>query len=301
MKKVAILALLIIIISSCQKEVSAVKEDVPASLSALFTKNRTEAQQSATVSGLLGGTIQGTKGAKFKIGPNSFVLKNGAPITGEVKLEILEVYTPVDMILSNLPTMSNGQPLESGGEFLVRASYNGQEAILAPGRTIAINLPGDNLDGMQVFNGQLNADSTVNWVLNTGPTGVWRDSLGSPGANAYTLFSDSVNWINCDKFLNEPRISCSFTPVDCPSADSTNIYVHFTGRNSVVNVFNFTTQQFQSDLLIAAPVTLVGICIWQGKLYASITPATLGNNITYNVIFTATTEDKLKEQLNKLQ
>jgi hypothetical protein len=302
MRYVAILPLLILLMASCQKEVSADKSaQTFKSLSEFFSQNR-EVTQAVTISGQSGGTFQGSRGARFVIGANSFVDKNGTPVTGEVKLEILEVYTPADMILTNLTTMSNGQPLESGGEFLIEATYKGEEVKLAPGRYIAINLPGKDLDGMQVFNGQVNTAGEVNWVVNTGGNNwVVRDSSNSGSNYAYTLFCDSIQFINCDKLINDPKISCSFNPVNSPRHDSTYIYVHLTGRNSVVNVFNYTTQKFESDWLIASPVTIVGVCYANGQLYSSITNATLAHNSTYNLNFTTTTMDKLKDQLKQLK
>ncbi len=103
--------------------------------------------------------LKSPKGAIIKIAKNSFDLK-GNP---NVQLEIKEAYTPQDILLAGLTTESNGKPLSSGGMIYINATANDAEVKLL--KPISISIPGKVYDDkMQLFTGELNADSTINWV-----------------------------------------------------------------------------------------------------------------------------------------
>ena len=102
-------------------------------------------------------TLKTTKGAIIKIERNSFGTK------GKVVLEIKEAYSMQDILLAGLSTESNGKLLSSGGMIYINATA-GNEAVelLKP---IQISIPGKIYqDGMQLFKGEIKADSTINWI-----------------------------------------------------------------------------------------------------------------------------------------
>ena len=60
-------------------------------------------------------------GATLTIKANSFSRPDSSLPRGPVRMLLQEVYTPADMLLANVPTMSwRNEPLESGGEFNIR-------------------------------------------------------------------------------------------------------------------------------------------------------------------------------------
>ena len=206
------------------------------------------------------------------------------------------------MIFNNMPSTSNGKLLESGGEFQITVSQNNTPLKLAPGNFIKIGIPnkGVNLQGMQVFKGVVDASGEVDWVVNSNPGNlVVGDSLLFSNTN---LFSDDVSWINVDKFINDPTVSFTVYPGNFPSNDSTNVFVHLTGRNSVVKM-NWVQglSYFKSDMVLAVPSTIVGISTKHGQLFASITPVNVqgGSSVTMN--FLPYTEQQLKDRLSKLR
>lgn len=297
MKYVILAAAVIIAGIACQKEVSNEPEEIPAEITALFLQNREEVQQ-AGIDANSGGTIKGSKGGSFYFLPNSFVFPNGDPVTGNIDVEIKELYTPADMIWNNVPSVSNGQLLESGGEFYVNATSAGQTLKLAPGAYMRISLKTNDLANMQVFNGMVNGDTT-NWVLNnSGINVIASDTLTGMGGN---LFCDAVQWINCDRFIDDPKISCTFNQGNCPSLENSYIFVHLTGRNSVLKLYNDGSSQLYSEFLIATPVTIVGICAVNHRLYASITTANLSSNGVYDLNYQPISEKDLKKQLARLK
>jgi len=155
------------------------------------------------------------------------------------------------------------------------------------------------MSAMQVFNGVRDSKGNVNWVPNSNPGNfVVRDSSLFA---ASSLFCDSINLINCDKFINEPAVSFSVYPANAPSNDSTNVFVHLTGRNTVVKM-NWTQglTYFKSDKLLAVPSTIVGISVKNGQLYASLTAVNVQNGQSVTMNFSPYTEAQLKQRLSEL-
>ena len=248
------------------------------------------------------GLVTTASGTKVRFPANGFITDDGTTASGNVSIRIKEIYTPADMIMANMPTTSNGRLLESGGEFQIVASQNNKSLKLAPGTFIQIDFPtaGRDMNGMQVFNGVPDADENIDWVLNSNPGNfVVPDSLLFSGAK---LFADNINWINCDKFINDPTVEYTVYPGNAPSGDSTNVFVHLTGRNSVVKM-NWTRglDYFNSNTLLPVPSSIIGISVKNGKLHASITPVTIVNGMSTTLNFIPYTEAELKVELQKLK
>jgi len=290
-----------LLFSACEPETSFLREKQQTSLTN-FYKDNSSPSQSFAINNLSGGVTTTSGGVKIYFPANGFVTESGTPVSGNVDIAVKEILTPQDMILNNIPAMSGGLPLESGGEFEVKVTKNGQALKLAPGNFLKMQIPrrtGINMNGMQVFNGVKDAQGNIDWSLNNNPGNfVVGDSTLFAGSS---LFCDNVNWINCDKFYNEPTVSFSVYPANAPSNDSTNVFVHLTGRNSVVKM-NWTQglSYFTSDKLLAVPSTIVGISIRNGQLYASLTPVTVQNGQSVTMNFSLYTESQLKAKLAQL-
>lgn len=299
-------------LSACQKDFSYQRSRYnDMSLNGFFQEEANGSIQSFSLNATTGGTIRGKKGTGFSFQNLSFVDSNGGIIRGNVKIDVLEILTPSDMILNNAATMSDGLPLESGGAFYVNATYNNTKAKLAPGTFVKIDLvsPSASLPGMQVFRGYIqdstgvgNQDTSgaLNWVRNNNPGNiVTTDSITQNGIRR--LFSDSLQWINCDRYMNEPKVYCSFQLENCPDKDSTAMFVQFTGRNSVMRIFQDSNDIFSSSMLVTGPVTVVGICIKDQKLYTSIIAVSLNAQQSFTMKFSEDTQEQLKQKLNSLK
>jgi hypothetical protein len=294
---------LVVLFIACQKELSNSNPLTPAkanyfSLADYFEKNLADTQF-FKFKNSLGGICKSKKGTKFHFPALCFA--NALP-SDSINIEIIEIFTPYDMIISNKPTMSDGKPLTSGGEFHIKATSNGKEIKLDIGKQLRIEAEGiDVAAGMNVFNGSVLANGTVNWTVNTNQNNRVRprDSIG--GIIGYDLFCDSLKWINCDRFINEPLIKCLFIPVNCPSVDSTAIFIHLTGRNSILRLFDFDNTNFYSERLIAGPATAVGICYKNNKFYAAIVSINLFDNLLTPLPFIEISEDELARKLKSLK
>ena len=130
-------------------------------------------QQDKTASHLLSTNNLPTQVVSIDITKDTVLhTKNGALIriphgalsssTNPVQLEIKEAYTMQDILKGGLTTMSDGQPLSSGGMIYINPVGDSKVEIKQP---ISIATPTPFLDSnMKVFKGEVQADSTINWV-----------------------------------------------------------------------------------------------------------------------------------------
>jgi cytochrome c2 len=79
-----------------------------------------------------------------------------------VVIEIKEVFTPDEILRSGLTTLSDGKPLRSAGMIYFNATADGSAT--KPALPIETFIPDRTPDeGMQLFKGEIQADSTVEW------------------------------------------------------------------------------------------------------------------------------------------
>lgn len=120
--------------------------------------------------------IEAQKGTLLHIPKDAFVTMGGERVKGPVQLEIKEVYDKSEYIKSNLPTVSNGRQLISGGVLYVEASSQGRPLKLARNKDIyvefAANSKVDTRD-MQLWEGEFDGQGQMNWV----PVGGLADKL----------------------------------------------------------------------------------------------------------------------------
>lgn len=299
---ISLFAIVVVFLAACQPEISFVDDGkIQTSLTDFYGSNRSSVQSFA-VSSISGGVVTTSHGAIIHLPANGFVTMDGTPVTGNVDIAVKEIVTPAEMILNNMPTMSGGLPLESGGEFRITATKGNQRLKLAPGNLLRIEIPDRsnvNMNNMQVFNGKMNNQGEVDWTANNNPGNfVVRDSMMFAKSS---LFCDSIEWINCDKFINEPTVHFDVHPGNAPSNDSTNVFVHLTGRNTIVKM-NWTQglSYFTSDKVLPVQSTIIGISIKNGKLFAALLPVMVTNNQSVTLNFVSMTEEQLKERLSQL-
>lgn len=298
------IAAVLVISGACHKENSNTANTY-ASLSDFFQKHQA-ATQHFSFANSAGGVIGMSKGTKIHFPSNAFTDLNNTAINGQVDIEVKQLLSPADMILNDIPSVTYGQALESGGEFFIGATAGGKAVRLATGKKVQVELPalGVNMDNMKVFNGYAWANDSIplngsafNWTANNNAGNVvQRDSL-----SVYNLFCDSIKWINCDKLLGGTRASCYVLLGNCPVAAQTRVFVHYTGRNSVISLSLNRSDAYFTGSLVALPVTIIGICISDGRLWASVTKTSLQDGQSYTMDFSETNDEALKATLSSLQ
>lgn len=216
--------------TSCKKGADAV---LPATkdgkkLTEFFEKHQ-RGFETFTVDAAAGGVITTSKGSKLTIPAGAFKKLNGTQVTsGNVKVKVLDIFKPSDMLLNNKPTITtSGAMLESFGEIRVDATIN--DTVLALNeKPIMVVMPvggggagqmrdipmwdGIEPDQIQEFvmNGHnhLNQPTTITQQIFVATTLQWQQIAGfgitTPTQSTFPI--DALGqWRNCDALYNDPR------------------------------------------------------------------------------------------------
>lgn len=202
--------------------------------------------------------IIGPKGTKIWIYPNDLAKLNGTSVGYPIDVELIELYTPKDMILNRMPTVSDGRLLTTGGEIYIKASYKGEELKVSYFSNFRIEVPAKNPDTqMGLFVGQQSFTSPretpfVNWTASRDSVRLGGiDSLRQKerytpvliaGKEVYQLFPTTLGWINCDKFTNfaGPKTRMKFSSA-VPNIEKVFTYLYFNRIRSIMQVYGDTS------------------------------------------------------------
>lgn len=111
--------------------------------------------------------IQGSQGTVLHIPKDAFVGESGESVSGMVQVEIKEVYDKAEYVKGNLPTVSNGRQLVSGGVIYVDATAAGRRLKLDRDKEIYVEFAdqrGVNTRDMELWHGEYNERGEMNWV-----------------------------------------------------------------------------------------------------------------------------------------
>jgi hypothetical protein len=107
--------------------------------------------------------IIGIKGTLLKINKNTFHDCKGNRITGKIEIELKEIVSENDLILSGLTTTSDGKLLETGGMIFINANQDSKQLCMNEDNKIGVLIPVKEKNmKMKVFSGTLFND-TINW------------------------------------------------------------------------------------------------------------------------------------------
>jgi len=278
-----------------------------------FTKNQ-KPSQIFTINAQTQNTVKANDGTIIKIEPNTFVRNNGDVFTGDVNLEVKEMYNRSDMVFSNASTVSNDMPLISGGEVYIDArSKDGEVLRMDDNKPMAIEMPAriGTKDEMQLFYGEA-GNNSVNWNLaNANTVAPVANSNVSTGSS-YNFNTTAMGWINCDKFMrsNNPGTKVR---VDIPRAfDTTNtaVFLVFSGQNTVTRCDyfkqldeyrpnNFYTRWY--SVPVGTEVTVVSISEINGEYYSAFNHTFIGKDHVENLNPSPTTLEIFKKDMENLR
>ncbi|MDF2455401.1 MAG: hypothetical protein K0R51_1394 [Cytophagaceae bacterium] len=259
-------------------------------------------------------TITGEQGTTVTFPKSAFHTKDGLPATGEISIQLTEIYDKSDMVLSDRPTTSDGTLLLSGGEIFISALINGDTLQLADRTAILIELPASSVDKeMQLFTGAIDNNNPFNWTplktnLNqTAPTGTsWsRDSVSTfyEDASKYIFSVTKLGWINCDRFYsipNKTKIDVSFT--NRGEMDQTTAYLVFKNINSVARFYERSSDGVlrSGEIPIGETVTIVAFSLKNGKEHFGLKEITTSENLNVVIDLTEGSEDEIRTALEVL-
>lgn len=303
----AVAGITFILASSCKKDnPSPINPGTPGGGSAsFFQSNFNNAKQTFTINSSTLSTVTGSKGTVLTFQPHSFVTLSGTPVSGNIQIELVEIYSKKDMILMNKQTMGRTWDglsiLESGGEFNIVATQNGQKLKLAPGMSYQLDAPAPNGTNsqMRLFYGN-ETEGELSWTQ--------ADSaLIDITQNGYSVFSDSLNWTNLDYFMNTPGPQSKIR-VQLPAGattENTRVFVSVDGVNALAGVYHAENGMLTSGEYYRLPVGMnvrfVVISLSGNIIKAAVIPSTITNN-HLEVVHTLTTysTSELADLLNDL-
>lgn len=201
MKKYSIFTILILsILWSCNnatdKESTDNKENKDAVFNDVYNDYNIESQ-TFTIDNSIDNIIEGDNGTKIRITKNTFVDQDGNLIEGQIEIELKEALTPIDMVMGNLTTTFNDQPLQSGGMIYLNATFDSNQLKIAENKTILTSVPSDTLlTDMSIFKGNRDSLNGMNW---SDP-----EPIGLPQAE-----SDSIPVQDMDAFEKSHNIKYS--------------------------------------------------------------------------------------------
>jgi len=292
-KSILGLFLVSVFLFSCKKEKVAPlpADNTPqvtySSIQDFYIKNMVPSQY-FTINGSTGGTFTGTQGTIITIYPNTIVNSLNQPMTGNISFELKEIYKKSDMVLSHMPTMSYGQPLKSGGEFYLHATVNSQEVFLAPFAGYNAQMPAQSIDpAMGVFYWQSDSSS---WAPASDSS-----SVSSVDSSYYFMsYLSNFNWVNCDHFYNTTNVTFNVDVLNETSTPNTQTFLLFQDK-SVLELY-YINQLFSSSYVPDTyPVTIITICINNGKIYAGFKNDTIAAK-TSSISLSEMTLDQFKAQ-----
>lgn len=283
-----------------------------SALSALFESNRASMTQSFSIDATSFQTITASGGTRIQIPGNAFEDQNGNTVQGMVDLEVLEVLTKADMILTNMPTTSGEQLLISGGELQIEAFQNGEELNLAPNMALNISVPIEQEDpNMALFIGEEDDDGNfVDWIEDNTPVIIIADTdtigFTDPKYN-FNFGETGLGWVNCDYFYNSPDPLTTIGVVVPTNNDPTNtsVFLHATNLNSLIGITGWVSstnafQSYQNSIPVGLQGTLITISEINGQFYSSFDPITVVNNQIITVSLSSTTYQDILDDINAL-
>ena len=204
---------------------------------------------------------------------SALVDEAGNTVTGNVTLEFREIYTKGDMMLHRRPTQTlDGRGLESGGEVYLGLSQGDKPLKLKPGSQVTIYMETtDPSYDMDVFYGAIDpATGLFGWEddgsAETPNVAVTVDSFNVESIG-YEFFSDSLDWINCDRFWDIPAnlktTVCAKLPDDY-TLENTTVYLAYTDRNSVMHLWETSTDPSTfcgGDVPLGDAVTFISVSV----------------------------------------
>jgi hypothetical protein len=111
-----------------------------------------------------GATIVGTEGTIVRIPPDAFTTSLGYPVNGPVIFEMKDIAKREDILLTNVPTVSNGEVLESGGVVYLNARADGRPLKIAKDKSLEVEFPQERTkEGMMGFSGKYDSNKKMNW------------------------------------------------------------------------------------------------------------------------------------------
>ena len=320
LKKVLFYSLIVLCVASCKKDsdqfipfevdLDGTREDIFNAFAGTTPSSEFQVNADNYI------FVQTDRGTRLEADAGSFQFEDGTVATGDIRIEILELYSKGAILMQGIQTLTNdGQILESDGELRIRAFQGNDELELIPGKRINLKVPnatpraemelfygdqvidpaGEEVDVWREADGDRNSTNNV-WESE------WQDSTGF--GFGYECFSDSLQWVNIDyftKFDDTLTMAC----VDLPNGyDVTNtaVFAVFKDINVVLQLGgNSDLEMFCAQLPVGEDVEFIVLAAADTDIFHfAKEDATITNNLIKVMTPEETPIDDIKAYLMSL-
>lgn len=231
---------------------------------------------------------------------------------GTLKVEILVLKTKGELIAFDLPTVSGGELLQSGGVVKLRISQNGIDVFVQNGQFIKVTYKMPNtISDMRYYDGRFDMNTRLNfdWHL-VDDNNSRYPRLSVVDSTTYQMLFDRFNFVNCDKLYGTNVPLSKFLIVALPdsfSNQNTSVFIAFNDNFSLVRLVGdprvkaFVIPQNYKGLPTGKSGKIITLSLLSSKsapdrFYYSATPINIGD-ITIKPIPSAITLDGIKQKL----
>jgi len=255
-------------------------------MDAFYEANRQQ-EQEFELTGEGSGPIVGAQGTKLWLDSTMFMYQNGDDVSYPFTIGLIELYTPKDIILYNMPTVSDGKLLSTDGEIRVKAYKDSVDLYLKPNAIYQAHMPsGDPSEDMDIFYG-VETSSYVDWTISTDP-----DDDISTDTEGYMMLLTKIGWINADYIYDFPMTKTSITFQSTTDSLDANVakFLYFPDIPSVMQVYTGES----GDVPIGDDATVILFAMdAAGDMFYYSEDITISANPVIDVTLESITEDNL--------
>jgi hypothetical protein len=287
-----------------------------------FQDNRINALEEFTIDAATGGVITGSQGTKVSFPANSFKL-NGTLVTGNVDIQLIEIYDKSSMVLKNRTTLGekpNGdrEALKSAGQFFVNAKKGSNDLELAEMALITSrNVAPANVDWeMKVFKAGETLESTDDWVEADEDNNGEQDDVkfdeveGTIGIMVtYNFDLGSFGWSNLDRWYSfaGPKTQIFIDVPEGFNGDNCAVYLYYDNENTAIARMDIWDEEEElftehyGSIPIGLEVHIIMVAEIEGQLHYALQGTTIvDNHIEVISGLTPITQTALESLINGL-
>jgi hypothetical protein len=309
-------ATMILALISCKKDTDLITPEVQiqpsiesfASIDDYFNEKKPQTQ-TFQLTAENGGSFTTENGSEVTVPANAFITPNGQSVLGSITLKMKEVFSNKNMIFSGVFPVSNSNVLNSGGEFFIEASQNGNVLNVKNGQFINVEIPAQAADPWMdlFFAGGVENPDSINWQPVDSAFSGSGFTFNSVD-NTYSCNLDSLGWANIDAFMSGVSyFNCTFQLSGIAGLDNQNTtaFAVFKGENAVWPVGisgwgSISGNTISESHLGSVDLNLLVISVVGGQLYYGLLDVLPVDNQIYQINMIPTTSANLDVIINGL-
>lgn len=312
--KSVLVALVVLCMAACKKD-GATNGNVAKTAKefvALFGPQK----QTFTINATTANTLTLKGGTVITIPANAFKIA-GAPVTGQVTIEAMEMLKRSDVLFSGTNTNHiSGAPLASDGFIYINAKVGNTNVDKAVAADMNIKIPATRTGFTQIWEGVENAGPAANQMAWQAPkvTANGGPLESNPINGFYNFNFGTLGWINCDVFYSyaNPKTTVRVEVLNNPGNMATfmaftgETFVFFCAKGSNVAAQLYTpdgpnkVKSYDNLMPIGVQGKYLSFCIKDGKYYYAELETTVvaSQNISLSLI--ETTEAQVQAAITSL-